>query len=119
MIVTLKITVIPVPIFNLDNDVRVLPAMEVEEEEEELILILWLRLRGDWLQESGTEWLGKPDTTSPTIIIKYESELQENEKCMKNINNWTKTINMKNKKNKKCEIIKKIAWKVRSLFVKL
>lgn len=90
---TLKITVLPVPIFSLDNDVRVLPAIEVEEEEEELILMLWLRfrfrLRGDWLLERGTEWLGRPDTTSPAFRgNKVKNELKINEKLKKNKVVW-------------------------------
>ena len=61
---SLKITDLPVPIFNLESEFLVPPtAIDVDDDDDELILILM----GNWLQDGGAECIGRPDTTSPKI----------------------------------------------------
>lgn len=60
-----RITDLPVPIFNLESEFLVPPtAIDVDDDDDELILIL----NGNWLQDGGAECIGRPDTTSPKKI---------------------------------------------------
>ena len=64
-----RITDLPVPIFNLESEFLVPPtAIDVDDDDDELILIL----NGNWLQDGGAECIGRPDTTSPKKIWKIK-----------------------------------------------
>lgn len=71
VISVVKITDLPIPIFNLESEFLVPPtAIDVDDDDDELILIL----KGNWLQDGGAECIGRPDTTSPRTNLKKKEE---------------------------------------------